>query len=322
MNLSEIIRGIKRSIRSNEWKRTNINEEFSCSFGKDNPDKTFFIIRRNYHDLGLFSVFISSLGWIKYAVEKGYIPIIDMQSFPNAYLEDGELGKVNAWEKFFYQPADYTLDDIKTSRNIIYSSMRVPNAFPNDSMEFFNNVNGQLDEWRALCKKYIRLKEEIVQKADKDWEDMFGKRDSVLGVFLRGTDYVKCRFPNHPVQPTSEEVISDVKKVVPERFEEIYLCTEDTDIIENFKDVFAEKVHVTNREFVDYKEGFYVFAKMDRANDAYIKGEEYLRQILVLSRCRNVIISRTSGTVGMALLSDGWDYSHVYDLGRYPARDK
>ena len=57
--------------------------------------------------------------------------------------------------------------------------------------------------------------------------------------------------------------------------------------------------------------------RISRENDYYLRGKEYLTTIVMLSRADCFIGGRTSGTVGMMLLSDGFEYSYVYNLGRY-----
>lgn len=57
---------------------------------------------------------------IKYAKNKGYIPIIDMQYHQTQYLEDDEYRKINAYTKFFEQPSRYDLDDIKDANSVSF----------------------------------------------------------------------------------------------------------------------------------------------------------------------------------------------------------
>ena len=42
----------------------------------------------------------------------GYIPIIDLKSFPNAYNK-GNTSIMNPWEFFFIQPYNYSLEEVK-----------------------------------------------------------------------------------------------------------------------------------------------------------------------------------------------------------------
>ena len=95
--------------------------ERKTSYGSDYPDQTFFVIRRAYCKVGLFSYVMTNMGLTDYALKKGYIPVIDMQNGRNTYLSEERVGKENAWEYFFKQPAGYTLQDIKKAQNVILS---------------------------------------------------------------------------------------------------------------------------------------------------------------------------------------------------------
>ncbi len=114
--------GIKQQIQKIKF----INEPYTkwkwrqrkVSYGKENQDKTFFVIRRASCKVGLFSHVMTNMGLLDDAVRKGYIPVIDMQNTDNTYLEPGQVGNVNAWEFYFRQPAGYGLEDIAHSKNI------------------------------------------------------------------------------------------------------------------------------------------------------------------------------------------------------------
>ena len=72
---------------------------WSCSspllyekYGELNPDTTFYVIRRSDGHAGINSQFNTNLGHVRYAVNNGWIPVIDMQNYPNAYLEETKAG--------------------------------------------------------------------------------------------------------------------------------------------------------------------------------------------------------------------------------------
>ena len=54
--------------------------ERRTSYGSDYPEQTFFVIRRAYCKVGLFSYVMTNMGLTDYALKKGYIPVIDMQN--------------------------------------------------------------------------------------------------------------------------------------------------------------------------------------------------------------------------------------------------
>ena len=76
---------------------TDWNERY---LKRGDPTKpTYYIIYRKDANVGLFSNFIVFSGHIRYALSKGWIPVIDMQNYPNNCLSPEKLGKKNLVRK-------------------------------------------------------------------------------------------------------------------------------------------------------------------------------------------------------------------------------
>ena len=286
--------------------------------GLRHPGKKFYIIRRSGMKLGLFSYFNTHLGRIDYAIQNNMIPVIDMQNFCNSYLEEGELAFVNVWEKFFEQPAGYSLKDAYSARQIVLSDSGVPKAAPDDSMEFFNNKEDGLTYWQEKCKEYIRLQPDVKEAFEKEYNRLFDKNDKVLGVLARGTDYIKLRPSKHPVQPTTEELLDKVREVFKnQECDKVFLATEDKNIAQAFLDEFGDRCVTGTKEYVEYKDGYLSEIRPEKENDRYNRALSYLINILILAKSSCIVAGRTSGTVGAALFTDGWEYSYFFDLGYY-----
>ena len=77
------------------------------SFGNKNPDKPFFVIRLYPPAAGFLADYNYVLGYMKYAYDNGWIPVVDMQNYQTLYNEDHPIhGTTNVWEYFFEQPLD------------------------------------------------------------------------------------------------------------------------------------------------------------------------------------------------------------------------
>ena len=140
--------------------------------GKENKDKTFYVIRRRDLYCGLFSLVLTNLARINEAVNKGYIPVIDMQNDFNIYLAEDKIGKENAWEYFFEQPAGYSLQDISKSKNVINGSGAVPAMFPYLDVRFLLGETGELEYWRELTRRYIRVNFSILEMVEKNMQNI------------------------------------------------------------------------------------------------------------------------------------------------------
>ena len=281
---------------------------------------TFYIIRRSIQSVGLFSNYIVFAGHIRYALSKGYLPVIDMQNYHNTYLEPELLGKVNAWEYYFCQPLGIGLETAYNGDNVLLSTGDVKNPRPNDSSSFFENKGDTLTEWRMLVKLGLlrvqpKLYEEIIALRQK----FFSQNDRVLGVLLRGTDYVARRPYDHPIQPPLEYALT---KVI-EKFNEwhcnkIFLATEDKFIAQTAKNIFGNVCVMLDKEFVTYNDAskFITQFHSERENDYYLKGKEYLTEMVILSTCNCLVAGRTSGTVG-AVMMGNFENIYTFNFGRY-----
>ena len=83
--------------------------------------KKFAIIRRECSLCGLFSFYITFLGCINKYIKEGYIPIVDLKSYPNGYNGLNASINHNPWELFFEQPFRYKMEEVlKNAKNIVY----------------------------------------------------------------------------------------------------------------------------------------------------------------------------------------------------------
>lgn len=303
------IRFINDSYTKFKWR------ERRMSYGKDNPDKIFYVIRRAGSKVGLFSLVMTTLGYIKYAVDKGYIPVVDMSNEDNTYMEEGKKG--NVWEYYFEQPCGYTLKDIETSKNIIIGNGLINGdiSYPSDNIAYDDE---ELAKWKQVADRYLKIKPEIMNEAKKLSIEILGKNE-VLGVLLRGTDYVNLRPKNHPVQPTLQEAIEKIDLILREKgYQKIYIATEDKEIFQKMSEKYGSKL-----VFMDVER--YITINKENINDISIKksadkykiGKDYLINIILLSRCDYIIAGNTSGSQGALLIRHKFNNKYFFNLGNY-----
>lgn len=228
------------------------------SFGQMYPDKTIFIIRRD-DKCGLGSFIVTNIRMIKEAVDKEWIPVIDMKNYKNAYQSDLDIGKENVWEYYFEQPDKrINLDIAYQCKNAVLSNVRIPKEQadkPGFNIEFLNNRQ-LIQEYREVAAKYIRLNKKTLLYIDKIYNDCFDKSDRILGVVVRGTDYVLNKPKNHPVQPTAEQAIEKCREVMKEQnCNKIFLATEDKKIYDAFNYAFKSQLVTNPKEYVEYRGG-------------------------------------------------------------------
>ncbi len=261
---------------------------------------------------GFFACFLRILSGIAYADRHAMIPVVDMKNHYNAYLEEGELGKVNTWEYYFRQPGGISLDEALTSSRTVSRNIR---TFPSPRVDhsLFYNIDGQLDYWRYICRKYIVPSLAVQNEIDKFKKKFTGKR--VLGVSLRGTDYVVLKLHDHPVQPESETVITKAVEAMRENnFDALYLSTEDKNIVARFQEVFGEKLLLHDEKYVDFdynSDKWITHYSTNREHDKYLMGFKYVVSKLLLMECAGLITTMTCGTTALMCMSQEWEYLYV-----------
>ena len=142
----------------------------------------------------------------------GYVPIIDVTNYPNILNKFGKT-KENNWELFFEQPFGYRLEDVvKNAKHIKYTNDTLQcGKFPDQralplkpSEQFF---------WHYFAKRYMPIKSKIIDLSNHIMYKLFKITKNILGVFIRGTDYVLTKPKGHPIKPNLNDVVNDVKEI-------------------------------------------------------------------------------------------------------------
>ena len=310
---------LKEALKKWKWLQKTVScikwHPRRVSSGQDNPDKTCYIIRRHDLHAGLFSFVSTNLGVIRKAVDAGYIPVIDMAGSPNSMLTQQEVGHKNAWEDYFEQPCGYTMQDITSSRNVILGTIDPPEDYPDFRMiEQPQDISG----WQQYASRYLRLRTEHQDAVNAYISEHFGT-DRVLGVLCRGTDYITLKPHNHPVQPQTADVIEKCREVMQNRnCRYLYLATEDADIWDAFTKAFPGKVYSYQKERyrTDQTDGYLDSVGNSKMNP-YERNRDYLISIGILAKCTCLVAGAANGTYGALLLTKGYEYTYIYQLGRY-----
>src|SRR5262249_54981584 len=129
--------------------------------------------------------------------------------------------------------------------------------------------------------------------------------------------------PFHPIQPTIEQVIEKAEEVITKHnCSHIFLATEDSDIFNRLNEKFARKLLYVEQRRYSSKEFEKVNAisqvESDSTSDKYKLALDYLSSIYILSKCECFIGGVCGGTQGVYLMSKGFKYDYLWDLGIYP----
>lgn len=324
MNVRELKRYIPFRNQLYKIKMIFKGKEKKESWGQENPDKIFYVIGQEDTNGGLFWLINKTIMHIGYAIDQGYIPVIDYKHYKTQYTTEEMFSKENLWEIFFEQPCGYALSDICNCKNIIINKMAPsPNKkYLMGQYEFYDNPK-RIEYFRRIFQKYIRFNEGIKKHLSEVFQNVTKDKEDIIGVLCRGTDYVLLKPKNHPIQPSTEIVVKDVHEAMDKyRCSKVFLATEDKDILEYFKKEFGEKLLFLHQKRLSKNDmsGKMFLAeekKKDKHINTYDDALKYLEAIYILSHCKCFIGGRTGGTKGVLLMTKGFTYNKIYDLGLY-----
>lgn len=289
-----------------------------CSFGDENPDKTFYVIRRYFYSesAGHAAIINHVLIHCAYADMNGYIPVAEEK-------DENAGGNDVFFIQYCLQPSGYSPKDIQKSKNIILSANYPLQDF---SVDFFYDDPANSERFKYfqdIYKKYIKFNGRTLEYMEKDFNRVIGGKKRVLGCLVRGTDYTLKKPSCHYVQPSAEEVIEKVDRFMKEkdcRF--IYLATESEEVYDLFKRHFGGSLLVNSQKRFnenDLKGVIYLAqVKERRKNDRYLTGLEYFSSLNILSKCDCLIGGRNGGTMAAYMMGGGFEYSYIWNLGVYP----
>lgn len=308
---------IDQSLIDNNWEEHYVR--------KGDPTKpTYYIIRSRLPKNSIFSHITHYTGHIRYALSKGWLPVIDMQNYPNPCLAPEKLGKENAWEYYFEQPLRIGLDHAYNGENVVLSCNKVSPMLSWADNRFYDNNHILVTEWRMLAKLgLLKVKSVLMEEILAIREKLFAPNDRVLGVLLRGTDYISLKPKWHPIPPPPEfarDVI--IEKIRAWKCNKIFLATEDKNIIQYFKETFGDGFGdfflILDREYVDYVPGKVITSiNIDRENDHFLQTKDYVTQMILLTMCNSFVTAKCSGAVGVMILAESFENVYAFNLGTY-----
>ena len=295
------------------------------SFGNKNPDKTFFVIRLYPPAAGFLADYNYVLGYMKYAYDNGWIPVVDMQNYQTLYNEDHPIhGTTNVWEYFFEQPLDpatgnrYTLEEVYQSKNVILSNGS------DQRCNFTGDKDPEVLKWQHEMAERAPFNAEMQAYADKVKASLdVPENMDLIGIAMRGSDLNK-RFYGHAVQLTADEAVpllQDRLQCWKKSGRELGVFVKSEE--QTALDLIASKFdNVFYSDSVRFKlgESDHVNRSSDLTDKSskYENTQQYLGDIYLLSQC-DCIISTMNNGYYTAIIWNGGKFSHLetIDKGRY-----
>ena len=290
----------------------------SYSYGEKNQDKTILIVRPNSEDgiQGLMSLLIQTSRWIQYAYDNDYVPFIDFKTYKTQYYD----GLNNSWDFFFEQPEKIKFDEVYNSKNVIISGVSLRIRLDDTLFrEYIFRDELALQRSHELLKKSIRFSKEVLDVVSE--ENSHIHVEECIGVYIRGTDYVKLKPAGEYKQPNIQDVCDKVRGFINKYIDKkIFLVTEDADYYKIMRSEFQEKICIVSFDsFISGYNGRDYLSNTQLLNENRKKrGMDYLIKIILLSRCKYLISSITMGSIVAYCFNGGkYEDKYIFDIGYY-----
>lgn len=277
-------------------------------FGNENPGKTIYIIRGyDYNSRfcvapvhNLLANYFYVISHLFYAREKGWIPVVDQQNYPEYNTMDHPVnGTMNAWEYYWIQPGGVSIEEAYKSQRVVLSRRNFlsqwdlgydpENYYNKDLVHEFYDLSKTVS-LNHITREYIEGKKALLPLGGK-----------VLGVNVRiggHSERALNRADGHPVQPEISDLIQTVKARMSEwNMEYVFLASDNEGSIQAFRDEFKDRLFVVRRMRAEAGKEYI----WDREKTMYQKENlfqtslDYLTEMTLLSSCDALIGSISSG---------------------------
>lgn len=306
------------------------------NFGNANKDLNIYFIDIKSSGMG-FGAYFRWVTHILYEADTlNFVPVIRFgEGCP--YKEEGIFLKTeNPFEYYFLQPSRLNVDDVYKSNNVFtfkcWSLARIDKALGliknKDEMPvgYQNITETYLNTLGLIVKKYIKLNVVTNQYIDNSIENIFPEnwqQKRILAVHVRGTDFA-LHWDQHPNIVSAEDYFNVIDKAIgANRFEYIFLATDDSKKLELFmkrynnKLIYFKDVHRSDG-IVNVS-----FEKNNREHNHYLNGLECLRDIYAMSYCNGLVAGLSQVSVCARIVNRSLDkkfeYEKIIDKGIYRA---
>jgi hypothetical protein len=290
------------------------------TYGDKNADKTFYLIDTPTEAAGMVDIMQDVCVHTLLARERGWIPYVLFNKFPNQYLKDEND---NMWEYYFENVSDISIQEIMQSKNVISAKRNITrlrergnNPYINELINWLHatireNLNhrkrfADQNQFKQLTKLNAQMEETV--RAAVPWDTESGER--VLGIVVRGTDYkdeaVKARGSQWEVKlPSLANVVRKIEEVMNTwGYDYCFVATEDEEVFHELQKNLGTKMLYIEQERVVYDKdsGALYLSEMWKQKhvDTYELGKKYLSVLYALSICDGLLSNMGCGAVFVA----------------------
>lgn len=284
------------------------------SYGEKYPEKMFYLVNPVFTREGLMSVCDKVQLPYAYAEANGFIPVINLTDSDNSIYSDyaGE----DIWSKFFVQPYGKEAEEWSEAKNV----WEIPKGIITFPMRWLMGKIVDCKETQFVNTALYTNKRVRVE-IDKVRKSVLPNPDRTIGVLIRGTDFTISHIAGHSIMASPEQVMEKIKEYeATGKYDEIYLSTEDEDILQKMKELCGNRLHYINQKRFKIRPGELLADQVkERENEGWLRGMEYLTTLQLLSECESFIASGWCCGTSCALNTgrEHFQETYVFRLGSY-----
>lgn len=285
-------------------------------FGDLLPTQNIYHININegYNFNGFCSLFRFTLCHLAFSEDINMVPVVYWGD-KTLYYDKTFVNTSNVFEYFFEPVSSVSYKDIQKCSHVVESKGSDANAFgttggysiPEDEIKFLSEY----------VFKYIKLKSDVENFINKE----FYTGVKTLGVHVRATDFNKG-YNRHPKVVTPTEYLEHAKKAYyEEKFEKVFLATDDQNVIELFANEFGDNLRFYNDTFRSSNgEAIHYGPQVsNREHHKYFLGLEILRDFYTLGRCDGLIAGNSNVSMCARIIKEStqnqYSYIEIIDKG-------
>tara|TARA_Y100000590_G_C15717535_1_gene1012369 strand:+ start:1123 stop:2232 length:1110 start_codon:yes stop_codon:yes gene_type:complete len=266
-------------------KLQKIKTFLSVNNSKLNSDKIFYVIQR-HPGYGLFSNVSFVINHLKVAKDHGFIPVVDMENYTTVYNEREKVcNTFNAWEYYFEQTSNFTLEEVYNSKNVIITD----SIFYDKGKNFYHSIV-KSDELLKIAQEKLVLKKSKFELVKKLKKKLF-KNKKILGVHFRGTGF---KMTGTVYALTVSQMTQVIEYCLKDgKYDKIFLVTEDQNNFEEIVKIYKDKV-IFLKQSLKAKDSDYVFDNYLRLSHRYKLGRDILLETYLMSYCDGLASIKTN----------------------------
>ncbi|MBQ3336789.1 MAG: hypothetical protein IJG80_05240 [Selenomonadaceae bacterium] len=288
----------------------------------DPAKPTYYIIRRMNETTDISTMYRLVMGHVRYALSKGWLPVVDMQNYPNPYLLPEKLGQENAWEYYFEQPFRVDLAKAYDGENVVLSDGDCVKPYPDYSLNLLQKKNDDLVEWRMLVKLgLMKVKPELSKEIVALRDEIFVPGELTLGVLLRGSESDK-KIKGQPIPPPAAFAVNSVSEKFKEwECDKIILATSDQSLVEMFRNNFGDRCvpldQICSVCYDTAQDDSEEKPSDEMVNANRLQGKKDLMQAIILRYCNFFISERCSDATITMFLVKKFGHALFFNFGNY-----